>query len=231
MSLIGNSAYRGEHATFSPSTVSWIHYSDEQFMDALKNKYRAQIGTEIHEYAAIQITLGQKCSSVREMAKGIKTFIFRKYYTDKYGLSELGRTLLQNMKYIPNEVYGTLKAYINDSIAYFMVPEECEGVTDYSKDFFGTCDALYFESKSKTLRIFDLKTGSRPAKIEQVFIYAALYCLRNKVDPYDISFDLRVYQNEEVIIADQNPDLVRQFMDTIIRFDAMVRKHNKGGAI
>ena len=231
MSLIGSSRYRGEHAVFSPSSVSWIRYSDEQFIDAFKNKYRSQLGTEIHEWAAIQITLGLKCSSMRDIAKSIKTMIFEKYYTEKYGLSDFGQSLLENLKYIPNEVFTTLKDYVNDSISFFMVPEECENATDYSENFFGTCDALYFDEKAKTLRIFDLKTGSRPGKIEQLYIYAALYCLRNKVDPFDIKMDLRIYQNAEIIFSDPAPEDIREFMDTIIRFDALARKLSKGGLI
>lgn len=235
MSLMGSSAFRGEHATFSPSSVSWINYSDEQFLEALKNKYRSQIGTEIHEWAAIQITLGQRCTSVRDAVKSIKTMIFEKYFSEKYGLSDFGKTILTHMRYIPNDVYGTVKEYVNDSIAFFMVPEECEGVTDYSKDFYGTCDALYFDSKKKELRIFDLKTGSRPAKIEQVYIYAALYCLRNKVDPFDICFDLRIYQNGTITVAEVSDEInaiVRDYMDRIIRFDKLTRKHYKeGGAL
>lgn len=228
MSLIGSSSLRGEHALFSPSSPSWLNYDEDQFMESLQNKYRSSIGTEIHEWAAIQIQLGLKCTSARDSAKSIKTMIFRKYYTEKYGLNEFGKTLLENLKYTPASVYNTVKMYVNDSVACFMVPEE---ILDYSANFFGTCDGLYFDRKKNVLRIFDLKTGIRPAKIEQLFIYEALFCLKNKVDPFDISSDLRIYQNEEVVAASPSPEDIRKIMDTIIKFDSLMTKHNKGGAL
>lgn len=228
MSLIGSSKLRGEHALFSPSTPSWMNYSDDQFLDALKNKYKAQIGTEIHEWSAIQIELGQKVGSVRDAAKSIRTMIFQKYYSEKYGLSDFGQTLLSNIKYVSNDVYSTVKAYVNDSVTNFMSPEE---ILEYSEFFFGTADALMFDPKKNHLKIFDLKTGARPAKIEQLYVYAALYCLANKVDPFDVSFDLRIYQNAEVLMNSPEPIDVRNIMDTIIRFDSLATKQNKGGAL
>lgn len=228
MSLIGSSTLRGEHALFSPSTPSWMNYSDDQFIDALRNKYKAQIGTEIHEWAAIQIQMGQKVSSVRDAAKSVRTMIFQKYYSDKYGLSDFGSILLSNMKYVPADVYATVKAYVNDSVSCFMSPEE---IVEYSEFFFGTADALMFDNKKQHLKIFDLKTGSRPGKIEQLYCYSALYCLSNKIDPFDISFDLRIYQNAEVLMKEPDPVDVRGLMDTIIRFDSLAARQNKGGAL
>ena len=231
MSLIGRSKLRGKHALFSPSTATWANYDDDKFIESFRNKYRTALGTEIHEWAAIQITLGQKYNSVRDIAKSIKTMIFEKNYSEEYGLSEYGQTLLNNFKYLPNSIYGTLKQYVNDGVGNFMVPEEGEGVLDYSDYFFGTCDALYFDENTKALKIFDLKTGSHPAKIEQLYIYAALYCLRNKVDPFEIKFDLRIYQNEEIIFAEPDSKEIRAFMDKIIHFDRLARKMAKGGAL
>lgn len=225
MSLIEGSRLRGEHALFSPSTPTWISYSDEQFIDALRNKYRAALGTEIHDWAAIQIQLGQKVSGVRDAAKSIKTMIFKKYFDEHYGLSEFGQTLLLHLKYIPNDVYNTVKAYVNDAVSSLMTPEE---ILDYSDYFFGTCDALYFDEQKAILKIYDLKTGSRNAKIEQLFAYAALYCLKNRVDPFDIVIELRIYQNGEVLMDTPDAKDIRAIMDTIIRFDALMSRHNKG---
>lgn len=228
MSLIGSSKLRGEHSLFSPSSPSWMNYSDDQFIDALKRKYKSQIGTEMHEWSAIQIELGQKVGGVRDAAKSIRTMIFQKYYSDKYGLSDFGKTLLANMKYVPSEVYSTIKAYVNDSVSYFMSPEE---ILEYSEYFFGTADALIFDERNSNLKIFDLKTGSTPAKIEQLYGYAALFCLCNKVDPFDISYDLRIYQNAEVLMDGSDPATIKNIMDTIIRFDSLAVRHNKGGAL
>lgn len=228
MSLIGNSKLvPGDHALFSPSTPAWTKYTDEQFIEALQNKYRAQLGTEIHEWASIQIQLGLKVSGVRDAAKSIRTMIFEKYYDEKYGLSSFGETLLHNLKCIQPGTYSTVKSYVNDSISYLMVPEER---LEYSINFFGTCDAIAIDPK-KVLHIFDLKTGVRPAKIEQLYAYAALYCLSNHTNPRDISMDLRIYQNCEVLMDQPDPSDIQQVMDTIVRFDSLMTKYNKGGAL
>lgn len=225
MSLIEGSTLRGEHALFSPSSPAWLGYSDEQFIESMRSKYRAQLGTEIHEWSAIQIQLGQRVTGIRDAAKSIKTMIFQKYYSDRYGLSEFGSTVLANLKYVPSDVYNTVKAYVNDCVSDGMTPEE---IIDYSTNFFGTCDALRFDDHKNELKIYDLKTGVRAAKVEQLLGYSALYCLKYHVDPYDISTELRIYQNCDVAIYNPEPDEVRSTMDTIIRFNDLMNKHNKG---
>ena len=225
MNSIRNLKFRDDHALFPASRPSWLNYTDEQYIESLKNKNRAQLGTEIHEWAAIQIVLGQTVSGVRDAAKSIKTEMYRKYYDDRYGLSDFGDELLNDMKYIPKEVFHTVKAYVNDAIPFFMSPETRLG---YSDGFFGTCDAVAFDDRKSILRIFDLKTGARPAKIEQLFTYSAYYCLENHVDPFDISIDLRIYQNGEVLMDEPDPKAIRDIMDTIIHFDSLYSKFNKG---
>ena len=89
----------------------------------------------------------------------------------------------------------TLYAYVNDAIGYRM---ETEVVLFYSERFFGTADAISF--RNNLLRIHDLKTGKHPANMEQLEIYAALFCLEYKVKPSDIKMELRIYQNDEVIV-------------------------------
>lgn len=225
MSLIEGSTLRGEHALFSPSNPAWLGYSDEQFIEALRNKYRAPIGTEIHAWSAIQILLGQRVTGVRDAAKSIKTMIFAKYYTDRYGLTDFARALLANFKNVPSDVYNTVKVYVNDCISDGMSPEE---IIDYSSNFFGTSDALKFDEHKSELKIYDLKTGIRPAKVDQLLGYSALYCLKYHVDPFDVSTELRIYQNCDVSIYKPDPSEIRTAMDTIIRFDNLMNKNSKG---
>lgn len=65
----------------------------------------------------------------------------------------------------------TLNNYVNDAIGYKMIPEQ---VLYYSENCFGTADAICF--RNRLLRIHDLKTGIIPAHMEQLEIYAALFC-------------------------------------------------------
>ena len=76
----------------------------------------------------------------------------------------------------------TIYAYVNDAIGFKM---DTEVVLFYSERFFGTADAISF--RDGMLRIHDLKTGKRPAHMEQLMIYAALFCLEYKVKPSEIS--------------------------------------------
>lgn len=111
----------------------------------------------------------------------------------------------------------TLSAYVNDAIGFKMQPEV---VLFYSEYFFGTADAICF--RNNFLRIHDLKTGSIPAKIEQLEIYAALFCLEYKIKPGEIDMELRIYQNDEVIIHNPTADEILPIMDKIIHLNKIL---------
>lgn len=66
----------------------------------------------------------------------------------------------------------TLNMYVNDAIGFRMTPEQ---PLFYSENCFGTADAISF--RKDILRIHDYKSGAIPAHIEQLEIYAALFCL------------------------------------------------------
>jgi len=106
----------------------------------------------------------------------------------------------------------TLYAYVNDAIGFKMTPEV---VLFYSDYFFGTADAISF--KNNVLRIHDLKTGVTPAKIEQLEVYAALFCLEYKFKPGEIEIELRLYQNDQVLIHKPTAEDILPIMDKIIR--------------
>lgn len=113
----------------------------------------------------------------------------------------------------------TICNYVNDAIGFRMTPEQ---VLYFSPRFFGTADAITF--KNGMLRIHDLKTGKNPAHMEQLEIYSALYCLEYGVKPADINIELRMYQNDEVII--HNPDVtdIVPIMDKIRHFDKVLEE-------
>lgn len=113
----------------------------------------------------------------------------------------------------------TLNLYVNDAIGYKMTPEQ---TLYYSENCFGTADAISF--KRNKLRIHDLKTGSNPASFNQLFVYAALFCLEYKVKPADISMDLRIYQDDQIFINEATVDDIFPVMDKIITFDKTISK-------
>ena len=113
----------------------------------------------------------------------------------------------------------TIYAYVNDAIGYRM---STEVVLYYSDRFFGTADAISF--RDGFLRIHDLKTGKLPVHMEQLEIYAALFCLEYKVKPGDIQIELRIYQNDEIIYHNPTAEDIVPIMDKIIHLDKLLSK-------
>lgn len=113
----------------------------------------------------------------------------------------------------------TLNMYVNDAIGYRMTPEQ---PLYYSENCFGTADAIAF--RDGTLRIHDLKTGVTPTHIEQLIVYAALFCLEYRTKPSDIEVELRIYQNDEVLIHNPEVDEIAPVIDKIISFDKLLKQ-------
>jgi hypothetical protein len=111
----------------------------------------------------------------------------------------------------------TLHAYVNDAIGYKMRTEQ---ILYYSENAFGTADAISF--RKDMLRIHDLKTGVIPASPKQLEVYAALFCLEYRYKPFNISIELRIYQNDEVQVYEGDPDAIVHIMDRIITFDRRI---------
>lgn len=113
----------------------------------------------------------------------------------------------------------TFNNYVNDAIGFRMTPEQ---VLLYSVNCFGTADAISFDKG--LLRIHDLKTGTHPAKIDQLMIYAALFCLEYNERPAEINYELRIYQNDEILVANPDGEEIARIMDIIIQFDKIIEK-------
>lgn len=168
----------GNHAFLGASKYHWINYDEQKLADSYNNFLAAQKGTELHEFAATCIKLGQK------LPKSPKT----------------------------------LNAYVNDAVGYKMTPEQ---VLCYSENCFGTADAISF--RDGKLRIHDLKTGAIPAHIEQLKIYAALFCLEYKKNPGKIDIELRIYQNDEVLVHNPSEEEIVIIMEKIVSFDQVIK--------
>lgn len=167
----------GSHAFLSASKYHWIRYDNEKLVNTYKNFIAVQKGTELHEFAAQCIKLGQKLPKSKK----------------------------------------TLNMYVNDAIGFNMTPEQ---VLYYSDNCFGTADSISF--RNNLLRIHDLKTGEIPAHMEQLMVYAALFCLEYRVKPGEIDFELRIYQSDDILICNPTAEDILPIMDKIISFDKLI---------
>lgn len=174
-----HSKLRGQHAFLGASKYHWINYDEKKIVDSYNNFLATAKGTELHDFAAQCIKLGQKLPKSKK----------------------------------------TLNMYVNDAVGYRMIPEQ---VLYYSDNCFGTADAIIF--RDNTLRIHDLKSGVTPAHMEQLEIYAALFCLEYKYKPSSINIELRLYQSDEVLVYVPEPEDITDIMNKIITFDKILTK-------
>lgn len=113
----------------------------------------------------------------------------------------------------------TFNLYVNDCIGFRMITEQ---LLIYSEHSYGTADAISF--RNNVLRVFDLKNGVNPSSMDQLKIYAALFCLEYNYRPFEITIELRIYQNDDVEILEADPDEIIHTMDRIVYCDKLIRE-------
>lgn len=113
----------------------------------------------------------------------------------------------------------TICRYVNDAIGFKMKPEQ---PLYYSENCFGTADAISF--RGDFLRIHDLKTGVSPVSMKQLHIYAALFCLEYGYSPFDIKIELRIYQNNDIMVERPEPEVIAEVMEKIKWGDEIIQE-------
>ena len=205
----------GKHAILSPSGYSWLNYdkkeeAKEKLYSRYLSNYAQEVGTLVHEFACKRI---QYRMPLRKRDQDSVIF----YLLD----NGIPRNVI-DLEYF----YENLFYYVNDAIDYRMSPEV---VLYYSDNCFGTTDAIYHDKN--ILRIHDLKTGKSPAHIEQLEIYAALFCLEYKKKPSDLDMELRIYQPGNLLSMKPDIDDIVPIMDKIVSSDKFLSKIEKEGVI
>jgi hypothetical protein len=119
---------------------------------------------------------------------------------------------------------ANLANYVNDAIGFGMTPEV---ILYYSEYCFGTADAIKFDERKGFLRIHDLKTGTIPAHMEQLEVYAALFCLEYRLKPADIGMELRIYQNDDIQIFEPSVENIVPIMDKAVHATKILREINE----
>lgn len=143
---------------------------------------------------------------------------------------ELASQLIKMRVKLPR-TQKTLNMFVNDAIGFNMQSEQ---VLYFSNNFFGTTDAISFSKEGRKngryfLRISDLKTGETPAHMEQLLIYAALFCLEYHIIPGEIDMELRIYQSNDILICNPTAEDVVPIMDKIVHFDKILNQMNEEG--
>lgn len=146
----------------------------------------------------------------------------------EYGtkLHELAKTLIDFKQKLPRS-NKTLNKYVNDAIGFGM---DTEQVLYYSPRCYGTADAISF--KNNFLRIHDYKSGKVPCNFDQLRIYAALFCLEYEYKPSELNgIELRLYQNDEMIVDHPDVSDILPIMDIIIKSDEILRKMEESNLV
>ena len=189
----------GAHALISPSRhILKSNYTKEQFDNYILACYSTRIGTSIHELAAKLINARIKVTK-SEASKMI---------TLKLIEDGIPRRVFDADQYV-----DTFVPYVKDAIGYDM---QAEQVLKYSRYAFGTADSIRFNEQKKFLRIHDLKTGKMTATLDQLVSYAALFFLEYKIKPGEVTTEIRIYQNGEVVTGLPTASDILPIMDQII---------------
>lgn len=133
---------------------------------------------------------------------------------------------LIRMKIRLEDTNQTMNRYVNDCIGWQMTPEQLLYVSDNA---FGTADAIDFNEAKKLLRISDLKTGITRTNMEQLYIYAAFFCLEYNYNPFHIQMEFRIYQDDDVKFEEGDPQIIMEIMDLIHHFDRRIDEMKLAG--
>lgn len=157
-----------------------------------------------------------------ELVKSFYSYMAAKDGTKKH---ELAALLISEKEPLP-DIKRTLNMYVNDAIDFDMRPEQ---KLYYSDNAFGTADAISFDEDRGYLRIHDLKTGVTPVtdklgRLPQLEVYAAYFLLEYDYDLKETEIELRVYQNDDIIIEHPYVDDIAPIMDRIVYFDKLIEQ-------
>lgn len=200
-----HSDYVGKHAVLSASKHSWLNYDDDKILNAYVNSFSTDIGTLVHSYAKDKIIFRQPMEDNRSERNALLLHLLKNDIPERV---------------IPLEsLFYNLLPYVNDAIGYKMTPEQVLYYSDYS---FGTADAISYSRN--VLRIHDLKTGSNPASMDQLMIYAAWFFLEYKKEAnfQRSRTELRIYQNKEIIVHTPTNGEIAAVMEKVVHGAALI---------
>lgn len=203
MNFNQHSDLEGKHAFLGASKFSWLNYDEEKLRLVYRSQYGSYMGTVLHD-------LAHRCIKNKvKLSKADRHLVT---------LALLDAGVPQGL-INANDILDTLVPFVNDALGFRM---ETEQILYYTENAFGTADVISF--KDNFLRIHDYKSGVLPVHMEQLRIYAALFCLEYLVKPENIKIELRIYQKGEILYEEPDPKLIRDIMNKIVESDRFLRK-------
>ena len=193
----------GKHALLSASSWRWLNDDSDSLVKRIKSQYSTTIGTILHNIAY----------------KHIKYRIKMNRYDKKNVMLELLTNgipgfVIDALDF--DDIFENLMTYVNDGVGFKLSPEV---VLYYSDNFFGTADSIAYSERDHFLRIHDYKSGSTPAHMEQLLVYAALFSLEYMIKPTEFETELRIYQNNEIVVHNPPSDEIITVSDTIVNHE------------
>lgn len=146
----------------------------------------------------------------------------------------MARNISRRIKLMPHPDWPVLDHYVNDAIEYDMVPEQ---MLFYSLNCYGTADAIGFEEYIDDprfdgfLRVHDLKTGASKATMDQLYVYAGIFCREYNHKPFRLDGELRIYQGDQVFIESIDRTYLSFVYDRIKWGDETIEDYRSGGLI
>lgn len=198
------------HALLGGSRYSWINYDEEKLYNYLVSTYATTIGTLIHELAADLIR--EKLTVNKSEAKKMIMLHLLK--------NGVPRAVIDVDRYLENFV-----AYVKDAVGFDMRPEQ---KVVYTQNAWGTADAISFNEKKGFLRIHDYKSGVTEPSLHQLEIYAAYFCLEYHIQPKDISIELRIYWQNQIITGLPTAADIVPIMDKAISDNKFIDRLKEG---
>lgn len=201
------------HMIFGGSNKAWHNYSEDDVIRILISKEAAKIGTVVHEWVDQYVKYNNE-RLLKSDAKHLRQKLLSEH--------------IPEIAFDIQTLFPNVQNYVNDAIKYNMRTEEFLYVSDVCG---GTADAIMFDEDTNILRVHDLKTGVTPASMDQLYSYVAFFCLEYGYAPGDLRIETRIYQNNEVIIANPTAEDILPIMDQALMVSNVAFKtgFTKGG--
>lgn len=206
----------GRHSFLAPSNHSWKNYDDSKLISVFEGNKRKIEGTYLHQWAEDLIKSVNRTKDILRMTGSKRIF---RIDIDAVRMEGDKDSVVRESK-----AKETVFMYVADAIKFDMAAEIPLSYDD--RYCFGTADAIQFDGQ--LLRIHDLKTGETPASIDQLIIYAALFCLEYNQDPNRLIFELRIYQTDQILIHKPTNEEIIDMMNRIIHLVEVLRRYERG---